>query len=45
MADKEKREIKKVDRDINKAVKRNGPGVNALWEAIERGGKGRGGKR
>lgn len=34
MADKEKREIKKVDRDIDKAVKRNGPGVEALAEAV-----------
>lgn len=36
MADKKPspREIKKIDRDINKAVKRNGPGVEALAEAV-----------
>lgn len=44
MADKEKREIRKADRDINKAVKRNGPGVEALAEAVF-GRKGKAGKR
>lgn len=40
---KDKREERKTDRDINKAVKRNGPGVEALAEAVF--GKKRGGKR
>lgn len=32
--DRERKEIKRIDRDIDKAVRKHGPGVEALAEAI-----------
>jgi len=35
----EKRDVKRSDREVEKALKRHGPSPEALAEAIRRGGK------